>query len=408
MNFHTVLRTGILLSIISPAFLQEKFNIADSINKFSIDLLAAVNAEGGNDLNIALSPLTIWTSLTIVSEGAFDSTVEELERALGQPHNKNIVRDSYVRLNKLLQQSKSIKTEFETSTGIFSRSQYPVKEKFAKIVKEYYDVSITSVDFESNSAIAADVINKYVAAATKNRILNFVSSEDVRNAYLFLTSTLFFKGQWQTPFNKSATQRDTFFDDKKVPLGDVQMMYQAHPYAFNRIDKIKAQAVELPYGTNNDFSMIVMVPRGVNTVTDMLNALSKESMTEILANLEKNRQTFYEDDIHVYLPKFKITSDFNMERVLMRMGVKDVFNSQKANLLGMFPHYLYLSRIIQKAEIEVDEDGTVAAAAAGSTFVNRSPPPVLRANRPFAFFIVHKKSGSIIFAGKICNPNTLS
>lgn len=90
------------------------------------------------------------------------------------------------------------------------------------------------------------------------------------------------------------------------------------------------------------------------------------------------------------------------------MGIKDVFSEELADLLGIFPHYLYVSRVVQRAEIEVDEEGTVASALAGASLVYKSPPPVFRANRPFAFLIVDRQTRSIVFAGKVANPNTLS
>ncbi|XP_066158854.1 serine protease inhibitor 77Ba-like [Euwallacea fornicatus] len=408
MKTYLYTHIGIVLCLAAPAYLQDKFNIADSINKFSLDLLASVNLEGGNNLNIALSPLTIWTLLTIASEGAYDSTADQIDRVLGQPQNKNVVRDSYDRLIRQLEKSITRETEFETSTGLFSRQEFPVKDKFEQIVKQYYRASITPVDFKGNNKEAAEIINKYVAAGTKNRISQLVNSDDVRNAYFVMTTTMYFKGQWQTPFNRTATQKASFLDDRKNKIGEVEMMYQAHPYPYDRIDRINAHAIELPYGFDDTFSMLVLIPRGFQTVTNMLNELTKESITDILAKLEQNHQLYFEDDVHVYLPKFKVVSDFNMDRVLERMGIVDIFDDQKANLLGIFPHYLFLSRIIQKAEIEVDEEGTVASAAASAIFLNRAPPPIVKANRPFAFFIIHKQSGSIIFAGKISNPNTLA
>ncbi|ENN74325.1 serine protease inhibitor 77Ba [Dendroctonus ponderosae] len=407
MQFHIFVPIGIVLSIAAPVFLQEKFNIAESINQFSLELLAAVNKEGGENLNVALSPLTVWTLFTVISEGSLDATAEQIDRVLGQPLNKNIVRDAYQRLSGILLQTKSAETQLETSTGLFTRSEFPVKEKFEQVVKQYYDAVVSPVDFK-NSAASADIINKYVEQATKNRIPLLVNPADVENAYLFITTTMYFRGEWQTPFNRSATKRDAFYDEKRNKIGEVQMMYQAHPFAYYRNEKIKADAIELPYGFDDTFSMLVLVPRGFQTLTNMLNALTKEPMTEILAELKMKHQMFSDDDTHVYLPKFKLASDFNLDGVLEKMGIRDVFNPQKANLLGMYSHYLYISRVIQKAEIEVDEEGTVASAAAGSTFLNRTPPPVVKANRPFAFFIVHKQSGSIIFAGKISNPNALS
>lgn len=90
------------------------------------------------------------------------------------------------------------------------------------------------------------------------------------------------------------------------------------------------------------------------------------------------------------------------------MGIKDIFDADAADLLGIFPHYLYVSRLVQRAEIEVDEEGTVASAVAAATLEYKSPPPVFRANKPFAYLIVDRQTRSILFAGKVTNPNGLS
>jgi len=406
MRLKSIVFFGTILYTSTPVILQEKFNIADSINRFSLDLLSAVNQEGGDSLNIALSPLTIWTLLTVISEGAYDTTADQLDSVLRQPQNKNAVRDSYQKLSRFLQ-GKSDGAEFQSSNGIFTSQVFPIKDKFASVAKQFYGTSITPVNFKHNNEEAANSINKYVARATNGRIPYLVSPADVQNAFLFITSTMYFKGQWQTPFNLTATQREAFMDDKKNKIGEVNLMYQSHPFAYARLDKIRGDAIELPYGYDDKYSMLVLVPRGTQTVTNMLNALTKESITDILAVLKRNHQMFAADDIHVYLPKFKIVSDFNLDTVLDSMGLRDVFDPQRANLLGIFSHYLFLSRVIQKAEIEVDELGTVASAAGGSLFFNRAPPPAVRANRPFLYFIIQKDTGAIIFAGKLSNPNTL-
>ncbi|CAG9759830.1 unnamed protein product [Ceutorhynchus assimilis] len=397
---------AIVLYLTTPVFLQGKFNIEHSINKFSINLLADVNKEGGGNVNIALSPLTIWTLLTIASEGAQETTADQIDRVLQQPPNKSVVRKAY---NNLISQFKvkSKEAEFETSNGIFSRKEFPVRQIYSDIVKEFYNTNVVPVDFKNDNQGATNIINKYVAKTTRNRITNLINTGDVQNAYLFMTSTAYFKGVWQIPFNRSATRRSPFFDENKNQVGEVQLMYQVYPFPYLRHNNIRADIVELPYGFDDTFSMLLLVPRGDQTVINMLNSLNGESITDILERLESNSKKFPDDNIHVHLPKFKVTSDFNLDVVLQAMGITDIFDPRRANLLGMFKQYLYLSRFIQKAEIEVDELGTIATAAAGAIFENRTPPPIVKANRPFVFFIVHKLSRSVIFAGKISNPNDL-
>ncbi|XP_050314184.1 serine protease inhibitor 77Ba-like [Anthonomus grandis grandis] len=401
---YLALATVICLS--TPAQSQGKFNIAESINKFSVKLLWNANKVTGSNVNVALSPLTIWTVLTIVSEGAYDNTADQIDKALGQNQNKNVIREAYYRLAQLMDKSEKSEAEFDMATGIFARKQFPVKRNFANVVKQYYDASVTPVDFVNGNA-AADLINKYVAKATRNRITQLVTAGDVQDAYLFMLSTTFFKGSWQQPFNTSKTRREAFLDDKRKPIGEVDLMFNSFPYPYSKIDNIKADALELPYGANGDYSMLVLVPRGAQSLANMLESLNDEPVLNILSKIRASHDTYPEDNIYTYLPKFKITSNFNMDMILQMMGITDVFDPQKANLLGMFSHYLYLSRVIQRAEIEVNEEGTVASAASGFIFPNRITPPTVKVNRPFAYFIVHRETGSILFCGKISDPRTL-
>ncbi|XP_030762335.1 serine protease inhibitor 77Ba [Sitophilus oryzae] len=404
MAFSSFLLYGIPILCATPVFMQEKFNIAESVNKFSVDLLAATDQKASDNINIALSPFTIWTLLSIISEGAVGATADQIEKALRLPENKNVVRDSYQRLSQKLQQ-KSDGAEFDTSSAIFVKEKFQLREKFKSVAKQFYNTTTQQVNFD-NADVASNIINKYIAAATNNRITELVYPKDLQNAHLFLTTTMYFKGQWQVPFNKTATKSSSFYDEKKNKIGNVQMMYQSYPYPYGRIDGLKIFALEIPYGYDDLFSMLILLPRSTQTLRGLLNSLKEESITDILAFLQKSRQMF-DDNVHVYIPKMKISSDFNLDPALHDMGIRDLFDSQQADLLGMFDQYLYVSRIIQKAEIELDEEGTVASAAGGSVFLNRSPPPRFLANRPFLYFIIHKVSGTVVFSGRVSNPNAL-
>lgn len=191
-------------------------------------------------------------------------------------------------------------------------------------------------------------------------------TDDIKDAAIFMTSALYFKGQWAVPFNKSATDRHSFYDESENKIADVMMMYQIGPFPYSRVEYLKAHAIELAYGKNNKMSMFVILPyRGqiLSTILENIAAVPVSRLIQILAEAE---QQFADEDIEVYLPRFKINTDYHLEGVLRDMGITDIFDDQKADLLGIFPHYLYVSHFVQKAEIEVNEEGTVAIAASGS------------------------------------------
>lgn len=168
-------------------------------------------------------------------------------------------------------------------------------------------------------------------------------------------------------------------------------------------------------------SMFVILPRKKQTLEKVLQLLTTMPIAKLIEILADAEQQFVDEDVEVYLPRFDTNSDLNLNIVLQQMGITEIFDPDVADLLGIYPEYLYVSRIIQKAEIEVNEEGTVAAAAAGKftssimrlgwcflflggAFAYKSPPPIFRANKPFAYLIIDKQTRSIVFAGKVSSP----
>ncbi|KAJ8923864.1 hypothetical protein NQ315_010446 [Exocentrus adspersus] len=382
---------------------SQQFSLSDSVNAFGVNLLGETVNQAGDSINIALSTYTVWYLMSILAEGSRDNTARQLENTLKIPQDKSPLRINFQNFSDtLLTRANGVRLEL--NTAIFSNKDFPVKKSFEALLHEYYKVALKPVNFKSPTQ-AASFINEYVAQATRNRIPVLVSTSDVSNAQVFLTSILYFKGQWKRPFNVSASHRETFYDEKNMKIGEVDMMYQTGIFPYSRIEEIKAHVLELPYGANRKMSMVVILPFKGQNIAGVLNSMIKVPFSSIITSLEEAEQQFVDEDVHVYLPRFKISSDFNLNIVLNKMGIKDVFDLDKANLLGMFDHYLYLSRLIQKAEIEVNEDGTVASAASGGFLQNKSQPPRFRANKPFLYFIVEKSTKSIVFAGKVSNPD---
>ncbi|RZB41080.1 leukocyte elastase inhibitor-like, partial [Asbolus verrucosus] len=390
--------------ITSIIYAVEAQAIGDSINAFAIDLLKETSTEPNSPPNLIISPYPIWTLLSIIDEGARGNTATQLENVLripGSP-NKNNFRYDFTNMSNILA-IKDQDVNLDVYNSIFTTATQKLKSEFQDVSKNFYKVNVQPIDFQ-NSKRASEVINKYVSQATRNRITNFISPDDLTNAQIFIVSALYFKGTWMIPFNKSNTFRDTFYDEKQNKLGEVDMMYHMGFFPYSRIDSIRGYAVELPYGKGDKMSMIVILPYKDQTIANMLQAMSKLPFQTIMDMLDKAKIDFEGEDVKVYLPRFSVKSDLTLNRVLDKMGIQDVFDEATADLLNMFPHFLYISRLIQRAEIDVTEEGTVASAAAGATIINKSPPPKFLANKPFLYFIVNKPTKSIMFAGKVSTP----
>ncbi|KAK5639320.1 hypothetical protein RI129_011812 [Pyrocoelia pectoralis] len=380
-------------------------DVSSSLNQFAMKLLAETSDQVGDGLNLALSPYTIWSLLAIITEGANGATAQQLEQVLGLPSNKEPFRRNYKSFTKYLQQ-KTEDVQLDLNGAIFTTKEQNLNRAYQTLVKSFYGVDIMPTNF-TNLKEAVTMINAYVSQATKNRIRNFVKLDDVINAEIMLVSTLFFKGRWKIPFNKTATFADKFYDSAGGLRGSVQMMYQVGEFPYTILNGLRAHAVELPFGQGDRMSLVVVLPQKGERLNTVLRQLSNMPFNNILDSLEVAEQQFGQELVQVYLPRFLLHSELNLNQILDRMGIRDVFNPDKVDLLGIFPHYLYISRVIHEAKIEVNEEGAEASAATGASLQNKIPPPKFHANRDFAYFIVDKPTRSIMFAGKVTNPKEI-
>lgn len=380
-------------------------NVSSPLNQFSVRLLSETSDKAGDNINLALSPYTVWSLLSIIAEGAKDNTAQELDKVLGLPSNKESFRRNYKSLTKYLQE-KADNVQLDINSAIFASKNQTLIRAYQTLVNNFYGVDIMPTDFK-NVMQAVNSINSYVAKSTQNKIVDLIKDVDVVNSEVLMVSTLFFKGRWKLPFNDTATFSDKFYDESGNVKGSVSMMYQIGSYPYSFLANLKSHAVELPYGKGDRMSLIVILPQKGEKLSSVLRQIVTVSFDYVLNTLETAEQQFGEDYVQVYLPRFSINSELNLNEILHQMGIKDVFDPYEANLLGIFHHYLFISRVIQQARIEVNEEGTVASAAAAGSLQNRIPPPKFNANKSFAYFIVDKPTRSILFCGKVTNPNNL-
>jgi serpin B len=214
---------------------------------------------------------------------------------------------------------------------------------------------------------------------------------------LVLTNAIYFKGKWATPFKPEQTQEAPFtlLSGEKV---NVPMMHQTAHFGYMETDTI--QVLELPY-VNNDLSMVILLPKKPDGVNELEKGLTSETITGWLAGLRKR-------EVQVYVPRFKLTSEFSLAETLSAMGMPDAF-STKADFSGITGNRdLFISAVVHKAYVEVNEEGTEAAAATGVAMKLTAvapPPPVFRADHPFVFLIRDNQTGSILFLGRTANPS---
>lgn len=291
-----------------------------------------------------------------------------------------------------------------TNQIIYSDRNRPLDRDFESTVETFYKTEEVSVDF-SDIRTTYKQINDHIRQATHGRIEKIINVEDLKDATLILASTIFFKGMWRMPFNRSHTTEAPFYDENGLELGRVNMMFNRGPFPYTAIADLDSHILELPYGLDNRLSMIIVLPRKGVSLQSVIQRLPNVRLQRIYDELQKSAQEFEDDEVEVFLPRFTIMADFTLNGILENMGILDVFSAADANLSKITSTPIYLSRLLHKAKIEVNEEGTVASAATAGTFANKATPPRFAANRPFAYLIVDKITRILLFCGQAENPN---
>lgn len=366
-------------------------------NSFALDLYQQLRQEEGN---LFFSPFSISTALAMTYAGARNETAAAMAQVLhfsedGEQLHKNfatILRDVQTECG----QQVSIANRLWAQEGI------NFLEEFVNITKNQYQAPIAEVDFISESSQARQKINNWVAAQTQEKIQELIAEGMLNvDTRLVLTNAIYFKGDWALPFREDNTRETAFTisPDREIK---VPMMYHFKvglPYA--RLPEL--QVLELPY-VEEKLSMVVLLPKAVDGLAALEKQLTPEKLDKWLSSLD-----FVQGGVQVWLPKFQMTSEFQMKETLSQMGMGFAF-SQQADFSGMNGKSddLLISEVVHKAFVDVNEKGTEAAAATGVVMAMRSmpvaPQEIFRADRPFLFLIRENKSGSILFLGRVTTP----
>ncbi|XP_053694503.1 serine protease inhibitor 77Ba-like [Sabethes cyaneus] len=358
--------------------------------------------------NIIVSPVSVWSLLALITEGAGDRTLYELLHVLNVQDQAEIKHNYKALLDTINVNTSEVK--IATSQFIFTDINRPVLRDFERNIDRYYgEQLLEALDFSSSpEAIkySHDRINQVVSDATEGQITKAVHAKDVIQARMIMLSVLFFKGEWTLPFNQTLTLPTPFYDENERMVGNVQMMYQKAVFPFAAFRELEAQIVELPYGNDRELSMLLILPRKGVPLQTVIRRLADFNMDTIYKELKQAAIEYEDDEVEVYLPRFEITADYNLIPVLHDMGIHDALNKDTANFNKM-ANDIFLGSVIQKCKIIVNEEGTTAAALTSAVFANKATPPRFYANRPFAFLIVNKRYDLILFMGQVKDPHSV-
>ncbi|XP_016341273.1 leukocyte elastase inhibitor-like [Sinocyclocheilus anshuiensis] len=330
----------------------------------------------------------------------------ELKKSPAQPTPGQKTEDQiHSSFNKLMSELKKPGAPYvlNLANRLYGEQSYQFVEKYLNDAKRYYEAGLEEVDFKMKSEAARVNINKWVEKNTQGKIKDLVPQGSIdAMTRLVLVNAIYFKGNWEKKFPKDAT-RDGQFKLNKNRTKPVKMMQQKAQFPLALIPEIDSQVLELPYVGKN-LSMLIILPNEIQDETTGLQKLEKALTYEKLMEWTKPSK-MRQQEVEVSLPRFKMEETYDMKSLLISMGMEDVFDRQKVNLSGMSPNNdLVVTKVIHKAFVEVNEEGTEAAGATGAVIAIRSFAQMFIADHPFLFFIRHNTSNSILFYGRFCSP----
>ena len=359
-----------------------------SSNAFAFDLLAAVNSADRAG-NVFISPLSASMALGMTMNGAAGSTYDAMHSTLrfGDLARAD-VNESYKSLIALLRGIDNT-TKFAIANSIWYDQSWPFRQEFLSESQSYFDAEVKGLDLKKPSS--ADVINDWVSKATSKKIPTIIDDFD-GDEVMFLINAIYFKGIWQNQFDKSKTTSAPFHAlDGTTP--SVQLMSQTGQFRHGM--GTRYGAIDLPYGNSSLTIMIVVPNQGVD-INSFTENLTEEKWRAIDAAMTKS-------EVGIEFPKFRLEWKKNLNDQLKALGMSVAFDDINADFSRMSSSStpLVISDVIQKTFVDVDEEGTEAAAATSVGVVPTSAPQLIRVDRPFIFAIRERLSGSILFIGKI-------
>jgi serpin B len=381
----------------SPA--ADQAEAVNGSNAFAVDLYAQLSKQPGN---LFFSPESISTAFGMAYAGARGQTATQMQQVF---HFTLPPDRLHPAMGALLAGMNAQHKDYElrVADALWAQQDSNFEESYLKLVQSDYGAGLHKVNFKISPDTVRATINAWVEKQTNDKIKDLIGQGALNTSTrLVLTNAIYFKGDWQDPFDAQATQKDEFHLSATQWV-TTPMMHRTGGYRY--YDGGTFQALELPYA-GNEISMVVLLPKQ----TDGLPALEQSFTSGVAGEWIQKLQPV--EKVILTLPSFTMTQQFELSSTLSAMGMAQAF-SGSADFSGMTgkPEFS-ISAAIHKAYIDVNEKGTEAAAATAivmyATAMRREapepPPVVFRADHPFLFILLDTKSGSMLFLGRVADP----
>jgi serpin B len=384
---------------------EARNQFAEGSNRFALDLYGRLREQEGN---LVVSPVSVATALGMVLAGARGKTEQEIATVL---HMADLSLEEAHRAAADLQNDlngRGNERPFELSIAnrIWIEDDQKLLDGFASLMTKHYDADIGRVDFIGRPDAAVKQINAWASAATRDKIPTALDRDHINDlTRLLLINAIYFKAKWTIPFKEDYTEPRDFFRTKQDKI-QVTTMFGADRFEYTDADTL--QILRLPY-QGQRLAMMILLTDEIDGLAEIEAQLSGE-------NLAKWTQ-FENRHVAVYLPKFTFTADLQLNDALAHLGMPSAFDPSRADFSGVdgnkasdtsLKEQLFLQHVIHRAVIEVDEEGTEAAAttAVSKTVTSAIEDPIqFRADHPFLFLIQDKETGAILFMGRVVDPS---
>ncbi|XP_054489602.2 uncharacterized protein LOC129120837 [Agelaius phoeniceus] len=405
-------------------------SLSVSTNSFTLDLYKKLN-ETSKGQNIFFSPWSIATALAMVHLGAKGDTASQMAEVLhfkptareegsaettrpspARPKKRKMdpehegAENIHSGFKKLLCDINKRKSTYllKSANRLYEEKTYPLLPKFLQLITSYYNAKPQAVNFKRAAEQVRAQINSWVENKTERKIQSLLPAGSLHSrTVLVLVNAIYFKGKWEKKFLEKNTS-EMPFRISKTKTKPVHMMFLKDKFFILHETTMKFRIIELPY-VENELSMFLLLPDDINDNTTGLELVERELTYEKLSEWTKS-DNMMKAEVDLYLPKLKLEENYDLKSPLSSMGIRNAFDPGQADFTGMsVKKDLFISQVIHKAFVEVNEEGTEAAAATGVLMMrSRVPTMTFKADHPFIFFIRHNKSQTILFFGRFCSP----
>ncbi|XP_023122905.2 antithrombin-III [Amphiprion ocellaris] len=382
------------------------WELSKANSRFALSLYKQMALSKTPESNIFMSPISVSTAFAMTKLGACNQTLQQIMEVFEFNTIKEKTSDQvhffFAKLNCRLYRKKDETTELISANRLFGEKSLVFNETYQDISETVYGAKLLPLNFKENPEMARVTINNWISNKTENRIQDTLPQGALDSTtVLVLVNTIYFKGQWKNKFDKDNVFASDFHVSKSRSC-PVNMMYQEAKFRYKYFPDDEVQLLEMPY-RGDDITMVIILPKRDTPLSRVEESLDLKKLSGWLDQME-------ETTVSIHIPRFRVGDSFSLKEKLQAMGLTDLFSSEKASLPGMLADgsdALYISDAYHKAFLEVNEEGSEAAAATAVVAIGRSINPfreVFLVDRPFLLLIRESTINTLLFTGRVADP----